>query len=1414
MSDILDLDFTTQPLPAPSGKAGRFGGRWRLVGAGLSNVWRYGDLDLPAASGRLLLRGPNGTGKTTALEALWPYLLDLNAAKLAAGKARPTTLKLLMSEGAPAKGRRYGYLWLSFAAPGAEPTAETAPAGSVVSFGVRLQYSPSASPPITVVPFTVPGRPLYEVVLRAPGGGSWEHDDFCARIQEAGGRVFEGPDAYVEHLAARIWSTTAEDLRELASRLREVRNPSLLGDVSPAAAAAALRQSLPGVASDVLTATADALAESNTTREAFERDEHAADVLGEFSRVWTGHVVDVTRAAHHAASEAAADVNTGRQQVRNAEGQLSQAKSGANDAAADVRQLVADHRAAMAEAHAIEISDTYKAHGRVTDLRKRLTAEQATAASAFSTLEAAAAQARDTTVAAEEALDEVVDVAAELAGDAESAGGPLATLDTLLAHRPRARSTRHVADRIVDPGPGLTLTHDRTGLLNLAAAWAAMAQAHRGTAGKAALIQRDHAAVAEAARTAKAAEDQASRAESDHDEATQAGARAGSNAREAARDALDAVARWAPEHPDLRGLHDTGVLSLAEYPVWEAADIDALAGAEPAAVRERLDAWALQALQAGEALAAHHENAAQNHQAAAARLDATSAEHRAQARRLREGQLLPLPRPQWAGPGDDDAALGSLLEWRSGVAEDQRALLEFALACAGVLSAHLHTGGATTSTWHISPAGAPAEHNLTAVLDVDPGHPQAGLACTVLARIALSDSATGPRHDAALVIGRDGTFAAGPLTANPVAALTPAGAAPPAASHIGARTRRARARTIAEELDATAATLEEQAEDERTAAVGCRRSRDAVRSAARSFPPRDALVNAEAERARTAKAAHRREGTARTLRGRADTAAAEHTRLHTDWIARARDLGLPTTLDELTELIKSSRTRAEKLESCAKQLTGRLLTTLDRVLRSLPDESTLTARLAELEHAAQRAHDTALDTGAELAEAEFAGDVDDAARRFEAATARAEKLSSQLETARQKSTDAEKLLSTRESELEIARKGLDAARPRQASTHTHLAQLLAWAPISRALDVDAFLSARGALTTDGLGSGPELLDRAAELLARRPTASKKTLGEHYDEVRAELAQTWTIARSDPPAGLDELETFVLTHTETQYGPPHAAARAQALATKAKNALDAAEEAALRDFVIGRLPSAIGTAWTALMDWKTSVNAKMRAAQASSGVGVQVHIGLRDDLDPATRTVYELSCKVGDAVRTEAQKTQVGEALQALLAAADGSTMAERLTAAVDIRDWVDVHYLVERPGPDGGPITRRWGSRTGLSGGERRLVVLAPMLAAIAAAYDRLTTTGLRLVPLDEVPAEVDERGREGLARYLAELDVDLLCTSYLWDGAPGAWDGIDAHDLEAGEDGTVVAFPMLVRGLQPLPGDTADPALDDEGPA
>ncbi|MFF3940416.1 hypothetical protein [Streptomyces phaeofaciens] len=453
MSDILDLDFALPPTPPPSGNPHRFGSRWCLIGAGLSNVWRYADLDLPAPSGRLLLRGPNGTGKTTALEALWPYLLDLSAAKLAAGKARPTTLKLLMSEGARAKGRRYGYLWLTFAAPTCQPPADptlgpAAAEGEVVSFGVRLQYSPSSTPAVKVIPFTVPGRPLKELPLRTGDGAALEHEEFTTRVEAAGGRVFAEPEDYIENMAARLWSTTSGELRLLASRLREVRNPTLLGDVSPAAAADALRQSLPGVADDVLTATAEALAESDTTREAFARDAHAATVLQEFARVWTAHAVDVTRTAHTAARKAHDDAATRQGHLQQRTGLLNAVQTAAQQARTDLQSLGDAHREAEASRRAIETSDAYRSHGRVIDLRKRLTAEQSAAASSYDRLHAAAEQARTQTRTAQEALDDIIGDLDDLTARAQTAGAQPTTFETLLAHHSRARMTRPVADRV------------------------------------------------------------------------------------------------------------------------------------------------------------------------------------------------------------------------------------------------------------------------------------------------------------------------------------------------------------------------------------------------------------------------------------------------------------------------------------------------------------------------------------------------------------------------------------------------------------------------------------------------------------------------------------------------------------------------------------------------------------------------------------------------------------------------------------------------------------------------------------------------------------------------------------------------------------------------------------------------------
>ena len=95
---------------------------------------------------------------------------------------------------------------------------------------------------------------------------------------------------------------------------------------------------------------------------------------------------------------------------------------------------------------------------------------------------------------------------------------------------------------------------------------------------------------------------------------------------------------------------------------------------------------------------------------------------------------------------------------------------------------------------------------------------------------------------------------------------------------------------------------------------------------------------------------------------------------------------------------------------------------------------------------------------------------------------------------------------------------------------------------------------------------------------------------------AKLAGIWSV---DPDENHRELLTFILTHRDATYTPIEASAHAQKLKVRAEQALAASEERALREFVIGRLPNAIGSAWTRLQDWVVEVNKKMRSAAASS-----------------------------------------------------------------------------------------------------------------------------------------------------------------------------------------------------------------------
>jgi hypothetical protein len=218
-------------------------------------------------------------------------------------------------------------------------------------------------------------------------------------------------------------------------------------------------------------------------------------------------------------------------------------------------------------------------------------------------------------------------------------------------------------------------------------------------------------------------------------------------------------------------------------------------------------------------------------------------------------------------------------------------------------------------------------------------------------------------------------------------------------------------------------------------------------------------------------------------------------------------------------------------------------------------------------------------------------------------------------------------------EVEQAQQRITEARPSVASTQRRLRTLVetdgvhavlfepaALPPIPEAIDTDESIAASVGYALSG-----------------GRTISRRALRERYDTCRVDLAGLWTL---DPGDTVEDLDTYLLTHDGAGYAPSAAAEAGRRLRDRAQAALNRAEESALRDFVIGRLPLAIGTAWVSIEDWIKDVNRKMQKAAASSGVGVRIAKALARDLSAVELTVYQLACK--GSVLTAGQQVDIEE----------------------------------------------------------------------------------------------------------------------------------------------------------------------------
>ncbi|MFC8045870.1 hypothetical protein [Nocardia sp. NPDC057353] len=249
--------------------------RWRLVRAGVVNVWHYLDTEFAISGGRLILRGANGSGKSRALEMLLPFLFDADRRRMDATGSQKVSLDELMRTGARGQTNRIGYLWLELARP-----------DGYLTLGAHIRYSASAHR--SEVQFFVTGKRVgAELPLL---------DDRQVLSRERlrdliGADALTDAEQHREHVRARVFGLRGDGDRDrftgLIQLLHTLRSPDVGNRIDEGKLPQILSDALPPLNERTLEAAGERLDGLTATRLAQEQLAGTLEQVRRFHAVYT-----------------------------------------------------------------------------------------------------------------------------------------------------------------------------------------------------------------------------------------------------------------------------------------------------------------------------------------------------------------------------------------------------------------------------------------------------------------------------------------------------------------------------------------------------------------------------------------------------------------------------------------------------------------------------------------------------------------------------------------------------------------------------------------------------------------------------------------------------------------------------------------------------------------------------------------------------------------------------------------------------------------------------------------------------------------------------------------------------------------------------------------------------------------------
>ncbi|MGI5246483.1 TIGR02680 family protein [Dactylosporangium sp. CA-139066] len=1310
--------------------------RFAPTRAGIINLWDYRDEEFIFVDGWLVLRGPNGSGKTKALEVLFPFVLD--------GRIEPRRLNPFAGEDRTMKSNllyrgqesAHGYVWMEFG-----------DGSSSVTIGIGLRAH-RHNDRVTRWHFVADGRVGVDLSLLDAEDRPVSRKDLIEQLGTDA--VRDSTEEYRQLVDARLFGLGSARYEQLLDLVLTLRKPQLAKDLNPAELSRTLQRGLRPVEDHLLTEAARSFDDMEAVARTLEGLVAADAATSAFLGVYATYLRTHARAAADALSARRADADRLTEDLAVASSASAAAEEATLTAFRTLQSAEAEPGRLRAHLDRLKNSAAYRSHEQLADLERHVhdlgkaaRDAQATVRAEETTEQRRRGEREQAAVAARDARAQVSRLADEVASDAHLAGidwgDGAADVDGLQA-RLTARSTARRDD--------LRAVHDHMDRL---------AQA-----------DRDHERAAEADRGARAASDDAALAETQAAEAAQS-----------AHTALVGDLRtWAAQWAALLAQMTTPDLMDALIDAVERVPLkDVYADAVAAALASRRDTLAALAVERATVESEHADVTAERERIAAEHDDAPAPSTTRRAHR----------------DGRPGAPLWRLVRFADHVPEADAAGIEAALHAAGLLDAWLYPSAAETADAlstgvedaYLS-AGPPVDGaSLADVLIAETQeHVAAGQIEAVLASITLGDLSSRSGVDTA---GRWAqAHGAGRLTKQ-------------RCEYIGATARAARRSARLADCDRRLRALDSDLTRLDEARAALLAVIDEADRAGKALPTLDRLQATRRDHDRTAAVLAVRREAAVEAAGRLDSAVAVRAAAAATLQRVVAERSLPVAkLGAVADAITRFERAGLRLENAyqaaanaadrSAEAGDRHDEAVDRLDTARAAATVATRRHLEKDEELRTLHEA---IGAEakqiLAEVAKAGD--------DIATAEAT-----LVAARDAYTEAVQRRSAARTRVELGQQAVttalreaqqDALRLRPYARPDLLGLIrcpidLLWPAVDTAgheLDPavvalhNAVLAATRDLTpteTSLKQSATRLTTALADLQAQLPAAGL----DHRPE--------W-----------DTDDGVIVVRVADEQGLSPVARFAERIAADRRDQeqlLTDAEQRVFEDALLGQLAGQIHRRTIEARDLVAAMDTQMRARRMSSGLTVGVGWRLSDDLDTEQREVCKLlerdPARLGPAQLASMRRHFAGRIKNARSAAPE-KPYRELLADVLDYRQWREFAFALHRPGGTAEPLTRARHSQ--LSGGEQSVSLHLPLFAAANALFGSARPDAPRLLGLDEAFAGVDDNGRGELMSLAKQFDLDLFMTGYdLWATHP-AVTGAAHYDLSHSAVEHTVSAVLLV---------------------